>query len=176
MLKIRLTRTGKKNEAHFRIIVCEQRSKTKGQAIEFIGYHNPRIKKTDLNIERAKYWLSVGAKPSETVHSIFARHKLLEKIPRPKRDPLKSKKALAQEAKEKPAESTKKPEENKTEVKDETSKAEEQKTEIKAEEKAESKPEKAEKSEKEKKTENTEEDSKPAEKKEEPKKEEPAEK
>lgn len=81
MLKIRLTRTGKKNQAHYRIVVIPARTKRDGKSIEEIGYYNPREKKTDLNVERAKHWLSVGAQPTRTVQSILAKHKLMEKPP-----------------------------------------------------------------------------------------------
>ena len=68
---IRLTRTGKKGERKFRVVVKEKRSRRDGDYIENLGYYEkgPRGK-TQINLERYKYWLSQGAKPSITVSEI----------------------------------------------------------------------------------------------------------
>lgn len=97
MLKIRLTRTGKKHDPHYRIIVIEARTKRDGRAVEYIGYCNPRSKEVKLKVERAKYWLSVGAQPTSTVIGILAKHKLIKPLPRPDRPPKKPKKELKKE-------------------------------------------------------------------------------
>lgn len=78
MVKIRLKRTGKKNDPHYRIVVMPARSKRDGAAIEYLGYYNPRKKELKLDKERAKYWLEVGAQPTPTVHDILAKNKLME--------------------------------------------------------------------------------------------------
>ena len=121
MLKIRLKRIGKKQEPHYRIVVMPARTKRDGKAVEYIGYHSPIRKETKLEIERAKYWLSVGAKPTATVHSILAKHKLLEPLPRPDRPPLKPKKE--QEKKEAPkAEKKKEKPKNQEQMKEKSKK------------------------------------------------------
>lgn len=69
MVRIRLRRQGLKGQPTYRIIVTEGRSKRDGRFIENIGHYNPRIAPAEIvvNGERAKYWLGVGAQPSDTV-------------------------------------------------------------------------------------------------------------
>lgn len=66
---IRLTRTGKKGERKFRIVVKEKRSRRDGDSIESIGWYEKGKNggKKELNMERYNYWLSQGALPSPTV-------------------------------------------------------------------------------------------------------------
>jgi small subunit ribosomal protein S16 len=68
-VKIRLKRMGKIRAPHYRIVVADSRTKRDGRSIEEIGkYHpteNPSV--IEVNSERAQYWLSVGAQPSEQV-------------------------------------------------------------------------------------------------------------
>ena len=72
---IRLKRMGGKKKPHFKIVVCDSRIPISGRAIEEIGVYdpskNPELLK--INKERADYWVSVGAKPSETVRSLLNR-------------------------------------------------------------------------------------------------------
>lgn len=70
---IRLARTGKKGERKFRIIVKEQRSRRDGKAIEILGWFEKGTNggKKEINKERYNYWLSVGARPSETVSKLI---------------------------------------------------------------------------------------------------------
>jgi len=84
MLVIRLFRTGKKNQPSFKIVVTDKRkSSTKGVYVEEVGFWNPLTKEKVLKQERVKYWLSVGAKPSATVHNLLISEKIIEgkKIP-----------------------------------------------------------------------------------------------
>jgi len=69
---IRLSRTGKRGERKFRIVVKEKRSRRDGAAIETLGYFEkgPNGKK-DINRERYNHWLSVGAEPSITVTKLL---------------------------------------------------------------------------------------------------------
>jgi small subunit ribosomal protein S16 len=74
-VKIRLKRIGSKNHPAFRIVVADSRSPRDGKCIEEIGTYMP-TKKTDkftLNLERADYWVSKGAQPSETVASFIKK-------------------------------------------------------------------------------------------------------
>lgn len=69
MVKIRLRRVGAKKQPSYRIVVTSSESPRDGRFIEKIGYFNPRTEPEtlQLDIERAQYWLSVGAQPSAAV-------------------------------------------------------------------------------------------------------------
>jgi small subunit ribosomal protein S16 len=70
---IRLTRTGKKGERRFRVVVKEKRSRRDGKAIEILGwYEKGTVEKKQINAERVKYWISQGAKPSPRVTKLIA--------------------------------------------------------------------------------------------------------
>jgi small subunit ribosomal protein S16 len=74
-VKIRMKRVGTKNTPAFRIVVADSRSPRDGKFIEEIGTYNP-LKKGDnfsLKLDRAQYWLSKGAKPSDTVASFIKK-------------------------------------------------------------------------------------------------------
>lgn len=85
---IRMKRTGRKNLPCYRISVTDVRSPRDGKTIERLGLYDPLAKQPErqvtLDVERAKHWLRVGAKPSETVRSIFKRHGVLEGQPEPR--------------------------------------------------------------------------------------------
>ncbi|MDP9806927.1 small subunit ribosomal protein S16 [Trueperella bonasi] len=68
-VRIRLKRFGKIREPHYRVVVVDQKKKRDGRVIEEIGYYNPNTDPSviDINSERARYWISVGAQPSEAV-------------------------------------------------------------------------------------------------------------
>ncbi|MDA1337653.1 MAG: 30S ribosomal protein S16 [bacterium] len=88
MLTIRLQRKGKKNQPFYKIIVTEEKnSSTRGRSVEELGYYNPLTKERSLNGERAKYWMSVGAKPSDTVYNMLVTDSVIEgtKIPKHKK-------------------------------------------------------------------------------------------
>lgn len=78
MLVIRLKPVGKKHQISFRVVVAEKRSKLNGRYREDLGFYNPSTDKFSVNKERAKYWLSIGAQPSETVHNIFVAAGIIE--------------------------------------------------------------------------------------------------
>ncbi|CAN5525251.1 hypothetical protein BH23CHL2_BH23CHL2_22930 [soil metagenome] len=80
MLKIRLRRMGAKHQPHYRIVVADARSPRDGRVVETIGFYNPKTKPLTLNVEdeRAKHWLGVGAQPTETVRSLFKRAGIIE--------------------------------------------------------------------------------------------------
>ncbi|MDD9898657.1 MAG: 30S ribosomal protein S16 [Candidatus Melainabacteria bacterium] len=73
MLKIRFQRFGKKKAPMYRISVLEKATKRDGKPVEVLGFYNPKTKELVLNTERAKYWQSVGAQPSESVKSVLKR-------------------------------------------------------------------------------------------------------
>jgi small subunit ribosomal protein S16 len=74
-VRIRLKRIGAKNTPAFRIVVADSRSPRDGKCIEELGTYLP-LKKGDnytLNLERANYWVSKGAQPSDTVASFIQK-------------------------------------------------------------------------------------------------------
>ena len=95
-VKIRLRRTGSLNAACWRIVVADSRSPRDGRFIETLGLYDPRHDAEKIDLERAKYWLSVGAQASETVQHIIKRAE--EGKPLPKRKESVKKAAPAPEA------------------------------------------------------------------------------
>ena len=68
-VRIRMKRLGRKHRSYFRIVAIDSRQPRDGRIIEELGSYDPMIKNTDdrvkLNPDRIKYWMGVGAKPSE---------------------------------------------------------------------------------------------------------------
>jgi len=92
MLTIRLQRKGKKNQPFFKIIVTEEKkSSTRGRFVEQLGFYNPLTKERSLNGDRAKYWMSVGAQPSDTVYNMLVTDNVIEGKKRPKHKKSKKK-------------------------------------------------------------------------------------
>lgn len=77
MLIIRLQRTGKKNQADFRIVLAEKASPVNKKINEVLGSYNPRKKNFMVKEDRVKYWLEQRAELSPTVHNLFVTKKLL---------------------------------------------------------------------------------------------------
>lgn len=80
MVKIRLRRTGKTKQPSYRVVVADSRSPRDGKFIEIIGHYNPVQQPKVLNIkgDRARYWLGVGAQPSDTVAYLFKKVHILD--------------------------------------------------------------------------------------------------
>ncbi len=73
-LVIRLMRVGKKGESKYRLVVKEKRDRRDGKAVEYLGSFEKMAggKSTKkINLNRIKYWLSVGARPTPTVKKII---------------------------------------------------------------------------------------------------------
>ncbi|RII41781.1 30S ribosomal protein S16 [Galactobacter valiniphilus] len=72
-VKIRLKRFGKMRAPHYRIVIMDSRTKRDGRAIEEIGLYHPTEEPSFISVdsERAQYWLSVGAQPTEQVAAIL---------------------------------------------------------------------------------------------------------
>jgi small subunit ribosomal protein S16 len=87
---IRMKRSGRKNRPCYRISVADSRSPRDGRTIESLGLYDPIAPRAQmqlqLDVERARHWLSVGAQPSETVASIFKRLGVSESKPQVARD------------------------------------------------------------------------------------------
>jgi small subunit ribosomal protein S16 len=118
VIKLRLKRFGKKFEPHYRIIVIKARTKREGRAIEDLGHYAPIQKTCELNNERIKYWLDLGAQPTETVENILIRNKILP-AKQYKQVFSHSPKKKSQERKQNKAESTKTKEAKETDAKKE---------------------------------------------------------
>ncbi len=71
MLTIRLQRTGKRNQADFRIVLAEKQSPVKKKFVEVLGSYNPRKKYFQAKEERIKYWIAQRVEISPTVHNLF---------------------------------------------------------------------------------------------------------
>jgi small subunit ribosomal protein S16 len=72
-VKIRLARHGAKKKPFYRIVVADSESPRDGRFIETVGTYDPVRQPAAVNIkeERVKYWLSQGAKPTDTVRSLI---------------------------------------------------------------------------------------------------------
>ena len=106
MLVIRLFRIGKKNQPFFKIVVTDKKKPTThGRFVEELGNYNPLTKEKVLKAERIKYWLSVGAKPSPTIHNLLVSEKIVEgkKIPVHKKPKKKEKEPEKPVVAEKPS-------------------------------------------------------------------------
>src|SRR5918911_2838805 len=89
-VKLRLKRMGRSNRSFFRLSAIDSRSPRDGRVIEELGHYDPRnkdqAKQFVAKLDRCKYWLDVGAIPSETVSSLLKKngveHKQL-RLPKP---------------------------------------------------------------------------------------------
>jgi small subunit ribosomal protein S16 len=72
MLVIRLFRTGKKKQPSYKVVVTDRNNPPQGgKFVEQVGFYNPLTKEKIFHAERIQYWISVGAKPSDTVYNIL---------------------------------------------------------------------------------------------------------
>ncbi len=78
MVKIRLSRFGRKHLPHYKVIVTKAREKRETDPIEFVGSYSPITKEIILEKERIEYWLSVGANPSDTVKRLLIKEGLIK--------------------------------------------------------------------------------------------------
>ena len=78
MLTIRLARIGKKKKPYYRVVVIERTRARDGRVREAVGTYDPLKKPAEvkLNADRIKYWLGVGAQPSDTVRSFIKLQKI----------------------------------------------------------------------------------------------------
>lgn len=80
-VKMRLTRMGDKKSPFYRIVVSDSTVARDGKYIEKVGHYNPLTvpAQTVIDGERAKYWLSVGVQPTETVKNLLVNAGVIEK-------------------------------------------------------------------------------------------------
>ena len=98
MLKIRLQRIGRKNDPAFRAVLTDSKNSTKsGRFLEIVGTYNPKAGETTFKTDRIKYWISKGAKLSDTMHNFMVHEKTIpgKKVNvLPKKKPTKKKKEM----------------------------------------------------------------------------------
>jgi small subunit ribosomal protein S16 len=140
MLKIRMSRGGAKRRPFYKIVIADSRRPRDGKFIEKVGYFNPLLPKDkkerlSFDVERIKYWLDKGAKPSFRIARFLGEAKIIP-MPEKRNNPLKAKpKKKAQERLKAAEEAKKAPEAPKTQAKkEEPKKADAPKTQAKKEE------------------------------------------
>jgi len=81
-VRIRLARHGRKKAPFYRLVVADSRSPRDGRFIELIGTYDPMTDPTKITVneERAIYWLSVGASPSDTARGLLKKTGVWEKF------------------------------------------------------------------------------------------------
>jgi small subunit ribosomal protein S16 len=82
MVRIRLRRTGKKGQPSYRVVVADRESPRDGRFIEILGHYNPRTEPMTVVIDadRALYWLSEGAQPSDAVARLLRKEGILARF------------------------------------------------------------------------------------------------
>ena len=85
MVRIRMKSFGRRHRPFFRICAMDSRTGRDGTAIEELGHYDPMVRNTDartvLNVSRIRYWLSVGAQPSEKVAALLKRANVSKPAP-----------------------------------------------------------------------------------------------
>jgi small subunit ribosomal protein S16 len=76
MVAIRLRRAGAKKRPFFRVVVTDSRTARDSSFVEILGHYNPRARPAVVQIDKARvdYWLKRGARPSDSVRTLIARH------------------------------------------------------------------------------------------------------
>ncbi len=84
MLRIRLSRVGKKKQPYFRVVVADIEAKRDGRIVERIGHYNPLTEPRAYEIDegRALYWLSMGAQPTNAVKQLLKQQGTLKRLNR----------------------------------------------------------------------------------------------
>jgi small subunit ribosomal protein S16 len=84
MLRIRLSRVGAKRQPSYRVVVADVDARRDGRIVERIGFYNPRTEPESYRIDenRALYWLSVGAQPSDAVRRLLDKQGTFDRLKR----------------------------------------------------------------------------------------------
>ncbi len=136
MLKIKLSKFGKRNQPHYRVVLNEAQNKRDGSYVENIGHYAPSQspKLLEIDMVRYEYWIGKGAVPTPTVAFLAEIVKSGKGFPKKKAQPNRKAK-LKEKAAAKVAEPTSKPEVAQEKVADKTEEKVEDKVEVKSEEK-----------------------------------------
>jgi small subunit ribosomal protein S16 len=80
LVMMRLSRIGSTKRPYYRIVVIDKRRARNGRFLEVVGQYNPIANpvQMEVNAERAQYWLSKGARPSDTVRSILQKKEIVK--------------------------------------------------------------------------------------------------
>jgi len=75
MLKIKLSRLGKRGQAYYRIVVVEAKTKRDGKYTDLLGTYNPMVAQNQITLDTAKYldWMKKGAQPTLTVRKLYEK-------------------------------------------------------------------------------------------------------
>ncbi|MFA6171448.1 MAG: 30S ribosomal protein S16 [Patescibacteria group bacterium] len=121
MLAIKLSRIGKKNQPHYRLIITEKGRDPFGEALEILGDYNPRTKALQVKEDRIKHWISKGAQMTPSVNNLLVEKKVIEgKKVKASKDP-KNTEAAPEKAEEKKEAAKSEVKEEKTEAPQEVS-------------------------------------------------------
>jgi len=82
MVKIRLRRTGSKKKPQYRLVVADSHAPRDGRFVEILGHYNPMVEPSAVVIheDRALYWLSVGAQPTDTAKRLLGNYGTMDKF------------------------------------------------------------------------------------------------
>ena len=83
MVKLRLKRFGKKQEASYRIVATQSTTRRDGRPLEELGFYNPRTQETRLDVESLVRRLKQGAQPTDTVRRILEKAQIFELAKQP---------------------------------------------------------------------------------------------
>lgn len=74
-VKLRLTRTGSKKRPFYRIVAIDSAARRDGRPLEYLGWYNPMTNpaKIEVDNEKVKKWLALGAEPTDTVRSLLQK-------------------------------------------------------------------------------------------------------
>lgn len=78
MLRIRMSRMGRKNFPTYRLIVSERTKDTFGDLSQIVGNYNPHTKEVSLQKEKILHWISKGAQPTDTVHNLLVSQGVIQ--------------------------------------------------------------------------------------------------
>lgn len=85
MVRIRMKSMGRRHRPFYRICAVDSRAPRDGRTIEELGWYDPLVRNPEaresLNASRIRYWLSVGAQPSEKVAVMLKRHNITKPAP-----------------------------------------------------------------------------------------------
>ena len=104
-VSIRLRREGAKNRPYYKVVVADSRSPRDWKFIEVIGTYYPKKPghNSSLNVERAEFWISKGAQPSDTVRSLIKRNKKMATAAEPTQSEQESSQSTQEEVVPPPA-------------------------------------------------------------------------
>jgi len=76
MLKLRLQRIGRRKRPFYRIVVMTNRTRRDGRPIDYVGYYDPILKKSNFNASKVVKWITVGVQPTSTVANLLLKSRI----------------------------------------------------------------------------------------------------